>query len=84
MARKFTKYPSNYVKASTTLFNMTPGEADDARKILSNMDNDELLRYFTKYAVTCNGTQITAPDKRTGDIFALAEEELRNRLGLSN
>lgn len=84
MGRKFTKYPSNYVKASTTLFDMTSEEADDARKILSNMSNDELLRYFTRCAVICNGRQIEAPDKRTGDIFALAEEELRNRLGLSN
>jgi hypothetical protein len=84
MKRTFTKYPSNYVKASTLLLEMTQEDADDARKMLSSMDNDRLLRYFTRYAVKCEGAQITAPDTRTGDLFALAEEELRSRLGLSN
>lgn len=71
-----------YVRAFIS--NMTSDELDAAKHTLSAMSNDELLRYYTKYAVKCGGSPIECPDSHIGDLFTIAEEELRSRLGLSD
>jgi hypothetical protein len=71
-----------FVRASIS--NMTSDELEAAKHILSAMSNDELLHYYTKYAVKCGGAPIECPDSNIGDLFTIAEEELRSRLGLSN
>ena len=75
---------NSYVKSSNIpwINILTPTEVEDISNKFHNMDNEELLNYFTKYAIKCNGFQIEAPDERTGDIFGLVENELRSRLGI--